>query len=67
MSCPVRPDGRGNSSRVTAEFIREDLIPELTPRFQFSWVTGRDFAVLPAQGMLVLIGRAGDVFTLRLE
>jgi hypothetical protein len=34
---------------------------------EFTTVTGNSTAVLPAQGRIVLIGRAGDVFTLRYE
>lgn len=34
---------------------------------EFSWVSGRESAVLPAQGMIVLVGRGGDEFKLRFE
>ena len=34
---------------------------------EFTTVTGTGTAVLPAQGRIVLIGRAGDVFTLHYQ
>jgi hypothetical protein len=55
---------------VEPELLGEELLAVYNAEGQcveFSWVSGRDSAVLPAQGMIVMVGKAGDDFRLRLR